>query len=86
MAKLTTSEIESTTIVRATLENGNWVILVSDGTGYIYRVSFEGSGDDLDATILASTHTALAGVEKYEAPASVSPVTRDCICGQNPAV
>ena len=86
MAKLTTNEIEALTIVRATLEGGKWVVLTTDESHYIYRVSFDGLESDDDALILSNTHTALADVDKYESPVIVQPITRDCICGENPTL
>jgi hypothetical protein len=84
MAKLTIKEIEATKVVRATFEESKWVVLVYDETDYIYRVEFEGSESDDNATILAKTHVVLLQVEKYEPAVILQPIIREDLNGLNP--
>lgn len=84
MAKLTAQEIEATKVIRATFENGKWVILVSDETSYTYRVDFEGSESDDNATLLTKAHTALLEVDKYEPVVIPEPMVREDLNGLNP--
>lgn len=81
MANLTTQEIELCKVVRATFKNGKWSILISEESGFIYQVSFNGKEDDDNVTILSKTKEVLLEVEKYEPPVIVTPLTRDDIVG-----
>jgi phosphomannomutase len=84
MAKLTAQEIETTKVIRATFEDSKWVILVSDEANYIYRVEFEGSESDDNATLLTKVHAALLEVDKYEPVVIAEPVVREDLNGLNP--
>jgi phosphomannomutase len=84
MAKLTAKDIETTKVIRATFENSKWVILVTDETNYIYRVEFEGSESDDNATILTKAHAALLEVDKYEPVVIPEPIIREDLNGLNP--
>ena len=85
MAKLTTNEVESLKIIRSTFENEKWIILAEDANHFIYRTSFDGLVNDEDSVLLANAHAGFLLEEKYEIPAVVQPITRDCICGLNPS-
>ena len=84
MAKLTTEEISNTKVIRATFESTKWIFLVSDENNIIYRVEFEGSESDDNATLLSKTHEALLEVEKYEPMVVPQPVIREDLNGLNP--
>lgn len=84
MAKLTITEIENTKIIRSTLINAKWNILVSDNENNIYNVRFDGSETDSDETVLTKTHTALLDVEKHNTPVLPITIERDTIIGQTP--
>jgi hypothetical protein len=83
MAKLTAQEIEESKVIRATFEEGKWVILVSDSNDFIYRVMFDGLEGDDNNTLLSKTKEALLEVDKYEPPVIPTPVVRDDIIGSS---
>jgi len=85
MAKLTAEEVAAAKVIRATFENGKWIILVSDSSDFIYRVDFEGAESDDNATLLSKTHEALLETEKYEPVVIPQPVVREDLTGLNPA-
>ena len=83
MAKLTNEEISTFKIIRATFEEGKWVILASGENAFIYRAVFEGSESDDTATLLANTNEILLETEKYEPPTINQPIVRDDLNGLN---
>lgn len=84
MAKLTNEDIAKTNVVRATFENGTWIVLVSDESGFIYRVDFEGEENESNDSLLLKVHNGLLEEDKYEAPVIVEPTVRDTIVGLTP--
>lgn len=84
MAKLTSNDIASTKVIRATFESDKWIILVSDEKDFIYRVDFTGQESDDNATLLSKTHEALLEVDKYEPVVLPQPVIREDLSGLNP--
>lgn len=85
MAKLTAEEVAASKVIRATFEEGKWIILVSDSSDFIYRVDFDGVESDDNATLLSKTHAALLETEKYEPVVIPQPVVREDLTGLNPA-
>jgi len=84
MAKFTIKDIESSKIIRATFEEGNWVIIVSDNNNLMYRVIFEGSESDDNSILLSKTHSALLELDKHEPTVIPEPIVREDLSGLNP--
>ncbi len=84
MAKLTNEEIANSKIIRATFENGKWIILVCDENDFIYRVTFEGAESDENSTLLTKTNEALLEVDKHEPVIVTQSIIREDLNGLNP--
>jgi hypothetical protein len=84
MAKLTSEEISTLKVIRATFESEKWNVLVSDENNIIYGVRFDGTESDDNTTLLTNLHTALLEVEKYEPVVIPQPIVREDLIGLNP--
>jgi len=83
MAKLTAEEIENLQVIRATFDNGKWVVLVSDENNFIYRAMFDGLEGDDNSTIITKTKVELLEVDKFEPIVVPTPIIREDITGIN---
>lgn len=84
MAKLTSEEISTLKVIRATFESEKWNVLVSDENNIIYGVRFDGAESDDNATLLTKINEALLETEKYEPVVIPQPVVREDLIGLNP--
>jgi hypothetical protein len=81
---MTDIEIQSTVIAKARYNGTSWEVWVIDENNFIYKVVFDGTGEETNESIINSTYTELLNVTKNTPPEPYKEKLNENVVGVTP--